>query len=334
MKRQLLIILMISVFVFTLNIQSFPYNKSAAKMAKMEESLEKILGTNTSWKAAVFKDLRLGMTCNEVKKHFKGLKCNTRKKYDFPKVSGKLLGKVKEYQFTFKNGRLQNATIVFGARAFDPNRFEIALLNVAQRKWGKLSPDRLQKKIKVWTNSDYDSVTLSFVNNNWHLKNSMPKRDTGEVKAGSMTTDQIRVSLAKLLGPGKYWKAAVMTKLNRGNTCAQVKQVYKVMKGCDPQKKWSFGHVLIKGHDLIHALKFGFSKGELQNVTLIFHRQLPKEGFKKVSLNLFEKKWGRIKLEKRNQDLLTIYKRNFGVAQRYFVVDHWEIKHDFPKLKN
>ena len=128
----------------------------------------------------------------------------------------------------------------------------------------------------------------------------MPKKDTGDVAAGTLTAEQIRVGLAKLLGTNKSWKAAVMNRFNRGNTCAQVLQVYKVMKGCDPGKNWSFGNVLIKNHDLVRALKFGFNQGKLQNATLIFHRQLPKEVFKNISLELFEQKWGKLKPEKRN----------------------------------
>ena len=332
MRRKLFVGVLFFLLIFTFNQNSLVADKSADKLVKMEKSLEKLLGTDTNWKPTVFKDLRLGMACKEAKKIFKGIKCDTKKQYDFPRVSGKIFGKVKEYRFTFNYGKLQNATIVFGARITDAKRFETALINVAQRKWGKLSPEKLQKKVKVWTNSDYDTVSLSPVTNNWYLKVKMPKRDTGDVIASSLNEEQIRTSLNKLLGTSKSWKATVMNRFNRGNTCNQVLQVYKVMKGCDPAKNWSFGTVTIKNHDLVHALKFSFNQGQLQNVTLIFHRQLDKELFKKVSLVVFEQKWGKLKAEKRSQDILTIYKRNFGIAQRNWLYDHWEIKHDFPKI--
>lgn len=332
MRRLSLLILPVTILIFSLSMQSFPQqDKAAAKLAKMEKQLVAILGTDTNWKASIFKDLRLGMPCSQVKKYFKGLKCAPAKKYDFPKVTGKLFGKVKEYKFTFKYGKLQSATIVFGARAFDSKRFETALLNVCQEKWGKLPPEKMAKKVKVWINSDYDSVSLSYVSNNWQLKISMPKKDTGDVTAGSLGEAEIRTALAKLLGPAGKWKAAALTKFNRGNTCDQVKKIYSVMKGCDPGKSWSFGSVLIKNHPLVHALKFSFKNGQLHGAAFIFHRQLPREVFKKVSLEIFEKKWGPVKPGKRNNDILTIYKTNFGTAQRSFILDHWEIKHDFPK---
>lgn len=331
MNRQFLIGIVVVVLIFSFNILSFSSDKSTDKLEKMEQSLEKIIGTDTNWKPIVFKDLRLDMPCSQVKKSFKGIKCNTNKQYDFPRVSGKLFGKIKEYKFTFNYGKLLSGTIVFAARITGAKRFETALLNVAQRKWGKLLPEKLQQKVKVWTNSDYDTVTLSPISNNWHLKVKMPKRDTGDVTASSLSGDQIRVALVKLLGTSRSWKAAVMNKFNRGNTCSQVLLVYNVMKGCDPIKNWSFGTVTIKNHNLVHTLKFAFNKGHLQNVTLIFHRQLSKTLFKTVSLEVFENKWGKLAPDKRNQDILTIYKRNFGIAQRNYVYDHWEIKHDFPK---
>jgi hypothetical protein len=331
MKRQSLLMLLVLLLILSLSFPLAPKDKSADKLAKAEAQLEKLLGTNTNWKAAVFKDLKKGMPCSEVRKYFKGLKCNPRKKYDFPKVSGKLLGKVKEYQFTFKSGLLQSATIVFGARVFDEKRFVTALLNVAQRKWGKLPPEKLSKNVKVWVNGDYDTVTMSKVRTNWQLKISMPKRDTGDITSGSMSKEELQKSLIKLLGSNKTWNTPPAGKFKRGDSCEKVKQVYQAMKGCDPAKSWSFPTVTIKNHALVRALKFSFKQGGLYSITYVFHRQLPRDVFKEVSLGVFEYKWGKVKPEKRNNDILTVYKSNFGTAQRSFYTDHWEIKHDFPK---
>ncbi|MCP5108952.1 MAG: hypothetical protein GY950_36550 [bacterium] len=331
MKKQYLPIILALVLVLTMSTSLVPKDKAAEKLAKAEKQLTDLLGTDTNWKATIFKDLRKNMPCSTVKKYFKGLRCNPAKKYDFPKVSGKLFGKVKEYQFTFKSGKLQSATIIFGVRAFDEKRFTTALLNVAQRKWGKLSPEKLNKTVKTWINGDYDTVTMSKSRSNWQLKIAMPKRDTGDVTAGSMNTEDMKNNLLKLLGSNKTWTTPSSGKFKRGDSCAAVSKAYSAMKGCNPAKSWSFGTVTIKNHPLVHALKFSFKQGGLYSVTYIFHRQLPKEEFKKVSLAVFEYKWGKVKPGKRDQDILTIYKSKFGSAQRSFSLDHWQIKHDFPK---
>lgn len=337
MKTRIFTLLTITAFLLAIagGLQAVPQgkaDKAAAKLAKAEAKLEKILGTDSNWKPTVFKSLRYGMPCAQVKKFFRGIKCQDFKKYSFPKVPGKLMGTVKEYQFTFKYGKLQSATIIFGSRVFDAKRFETALLNVAQRKWGNLKPEKLAKKNKYWYNMDRDSVSLSYFRTNWQLKVSMPKRDTGDITASKMSEAEVKTSLAKLLGTNKSWVVPAMSKFKRGMYCAQVLQVYKTMKGCDPTKSYSWGTVTIKDHPLVHALKFTFNKGQLTSAMLIFHRQVNRELFKKVSLELFEAKWGKLKPEKRDKDTITIYKMKFGVAQRSFMVDHWEIKHDFPKI--
>lgn len=338
MKKRVLLTLLVMTLIFSMGGDAFAKakmgkeDKAAAKLAKAEAKLEQVLGTNANWKPNVLKPLRYGMPCSQVRKYFPGLKCQSWKKYDFPKVPGKLFGTVKEYQFTFKFGKLESVTIVFSARLLDGNRFATALLNVAQRKWGTLPPEKLNQKYKYWYNSDRDSVSLSYFKANWKLKVSMPKRDTGDVHAAKMSDADVGAALAKLLGDSSRWVVPAMSKFKRGMYCGQVLQVYKTMKGCDPTKNYSWGTVTIKDHPLIHALKFTFNKGQLKSATLIFHRQLDKESFKQISLEMFEKKWGRVKPEKRNNDILTVYKTNYGVAQRTYSRDHWEIKHDFPKI--
>ncbi|MCP4148677.1 MAG: hypothetical protein GY757_13100, partial [bacterium] len=283
-------------------------------------------------KPVVFKDLKLGMPWNKVRNYFPGLRCNASKKYDFPRVPGKkIFGKIREFKFTFKYGKLKSATIVFGPRLFDSKRFAVAIHNVAQRKWGKLSPEKMSKRIKVWSNADYDTVTMSYHKDHWEVKASMPKRDTGDVHAATLTPEQMSSGLTKLLGAPGNWKAAALNEFSRDMTCEQVSKAYKSMTGHNPLKKWSFGTVTIKNHPLIHALKFSFQNGHLRNATLVFHRQLPKETFKVISLRAFEAKWGSVRAEKRDNDIITIYKTHSGSAQRTHRRDHWEIKFDFPK---
>jgi hypothetical protein len=301
------------------------------KPAEVEAKLEEILGTDTNWKMTIFKDLRYHMSCAEVQKYFAGIDCNITKKWRYAKYPGNVSEAIKEYRFTFLEGKLERAGIIFSRKITDSEHFATALLNVAQRKWGTLSPDRLNRKYKFWYNSDRDSVSLSEYRDNWKLEVSLLKRDTGEVYSGTMNEADIRASLARLLGAPERWLIPSLTQFTRGMTCEDVKRVYKTLKGCDPEKKYSRGEVTIQKHDLIHALKFAFREGALVSATMIFHRQLDREMFKKVSLPLFEEKWGKVKPEKRNNDIITVYVPGAGIAQRSFMNDHWEIKQDFPR---
>ena len=259
------------------------------------------------------------------------MSCDPSKKYSFPKVSGKLLGTVKEFKFVFNYGRLKSATVIFGARILDQKKFYTALMRVAQRKWGNLTPDMPPKKYKYWYNADHDRVSLTYYNSNYQLEVSMPKRDTGEIRAGAMSDKEITTALAKLLGSSKYWMVPALSKFSRGMSCNQVKRTYHTLTGCNPNKKYSRGTVTIKNHPLIHALFFSFSNGKLRSAKLIFHRQLPKERTKTLSVIAFEKKWGKVKLSDRQKDHIFIYKREFGFVRRSWMIDHWEISIDFPK---
>ncbi|MBN2346000.1 MAG: hypothetical protein JXO51_06385 [Candidatus Aminicenantes bacterium] len=302
------------------------------KLQKMEKQLEAILGTDSNWKPAVLQDLRRGMPCAEVRgiKAFRSLSCRPGKNYDFPVVPGGF-GKIKEYKFTFKEGLLQNVSIVFGARLLDEKRFQQALLNVAQRKWGALTPEKLAKPILVWTNPDLDTATLNKNGVNFQVKVDMPKHDSGDVAAGSLGAEQIKTELGALLGKGGIPLPKAFASYSQKMDCAQVKGKYEPLAGCDPAKEWSFGTVTIARHPLIHQLKFTFQRGFLRSVAVIFHHQLDYQSFKAASLAAFEDKWGRLPADQREKDLLTKHIRGFGIVQRALIGRQWQINFPVPK---
>jgi len=326
------VIVLVTSLAFLFN--NFNYAKTASeKLAKKERALEKILGTNSNWKPTVFKDLKRNMPYEQVKniKKFRHLQCKSYKSYDFPKVTAGF-GSIKEYKFTFKRGLLQNATIVFGARLFDEKRFYTALLNVAQRKWGELSSEKLNKRVIVWTNSDLDIVTLSKIGSNYQTKVSMPKYDSGDVIAGSLSEQQIRSEFAKLMGSNKSIAPKAFSSFKYNMSCVQVKSIYSSLKGCAPTKSWSFGSVTIVKHPLIHRLKFSFKLGYLQNITILFHRNFDYNTFKRLSLDAFENKWGRLSSDAKENDILTKFIRGYGIVQRNLVGKQWQIKFALPKI--
>ncbi len=332
MRRIMLVVFVLGLSFFTWHWQVLAgVEKSGETPTHIEEKLLKILGTDNTWKPDALKDLKFGMRCDQVKKIYPAIICNDWKKYDFPKVPGKPLGMVKEYEFTFSSGKLESVLIVFNARLFDAQRFGETLLNVAQRKWGTLAANKLKQPKKNWYNADRDTVSLSYSNGNWQVKVTLPKREAGETPAPALVAVGIRESLAQLLGTSNNWVVPVLSKFHQGMYCDQVLQIYKTMEGCEDTKNWSWGTVTIKGHPLVQALKFAFNNGQLKNAVILFHPHLDKGLFKNISLELFEQKWGKIDLAKRNDDILTIYKENYGSVQRSFRMDHWEIKLDFPQ---
>jgi len=302
------------------------------KLAKMEREIEAILGTSSNWKPTVLQELRRGMPCEEVRKvkAFRFLECHPEKNYDFPTVSAGF-GKISEYKFTFKNGLLQNVTIVFGARLFDEKRFQQALLNVAERKWGALTPEKLANPVLVWTNPDLDTATLSNVESNYQVQVDMPKRDSGDVAAGSFGAEQIKAELSALLGTGENPMPKAFASFSQKMDCAQVQDKYEPLAGCDPAKNWSFGSVTIAKHPLVHQLKFTFQKGFLRNITIVFHYQLNYEAFKTASLEIFEEKWGAMPANERGADMLTKSVDHFGVVQRSLIGQEWQISFPVPK---
>jgi len=249
---------------------------------------------------------------------------------DSSTVPDLLFSIVKEYRFNFRRAKLDSVTIVFKNEEFDEKPFSTALFNVAQRKWG--NPSKILKKIKVWKNSDNDTVTLFKQKKNWwDLEITMPKIDSGIVMAGYMKEKEIKKELLKLLGSPKNWNTPPYKLFKRNDSYLKVKKIYPSFQTQGVLLLKGSGIVTIKNHSLIHALRFNFKKGALQSITYIFHRQLPMQLFKKVSLEVFEYKWGKVKLETRNNDIISVNKTNIGIAERRYKKDHWEITHDLLK---
>ncbi len=151
--------------------------------------------------------------------------------------------------------------------------------------------------------------------------------ETGPKQGGN----ELRGQLKEVLGDDSSWKATVFSSLRLGMTCDETRKLFPELGVCDSTKSFDFLEVSVKNHPVVSRYKFSFKEGTLYDATLIFRRSLNYEEFKSASLDLFEKKWGAIPPEKRDQEILTAVGPGFVLAQRSEMMNEWHIKHGFPK---
>lgn len=301
--------------------------KSAAKLAKQEEKIEKVLGTGASWKPTVFKDLRRGMTCQEVKQYFPNLSCGDI----IPRAIAGLSSSAAEYKFHFMSDRLYAATIVFGARLFDEKRFTQALYAVAQRKWGPIPQDKVQQP--KWTNPDFNGVELEYNKTNWELKVDLPTYDPGETDAASLDEARIGEEIRALLGPKGNYLPTIIYQLSGGMTCEQVRGLFPGIDECNPGMSHHFAKSSVEGNPLVAGLHFSFRNDRLDYVSIIFHYQLDRDMFKNAAFAAFTENWGKDARLKPEQELASVYPRPNGSLTFQFNGNRWELRIGMEGIK-
>lgn len=146
-------------------------------------------------------------------------------------------------------------------------------------------------------------------------------------KAADLTEAQISEALAEIIGSSDSWQIAFFKGLKQGMPSAEVKKIYPDLV-VDDSEEYDFPEVEIKDNKIVASIKFTFTKGKLDSGTLLFKEKLNKEAFKKASLAAFEAKWGKLKEDERNEDILTAANSKFQLSQRMYMVDHWELRND------
>jgi hypothetical protein len=301
--------------------------KAAAKLAKQEEKIGKILGTGASWKPAVFKDIRRGMTCGEVKQYFPNVSCGDI----IPRSVAGLGSSAAEYKFHFMSDRLYAATIVFGARLFDEKRFTQALYSVVQRKWGPIPQDKVQQP--KWTNPDYNDVELTYNKTNWELKVDLPTYDPGETDAASFDEAKISEEIRALLGSKGNYLPTIISQLSGGMTCEQVRGIFPGLEECKTGLSHHFTQSSIEGHPLVAGLHFSFRSDRLDYVNIIFHYQLDRDVFKNAAFAVLSENWGKeVKLNP-EQELASVYPRPNGSLTCQFHGNRWELRIGMEGIK-
>lgn len=301
--------------------------KAAAKLAKQEEKIEKILGTGASWKPAVFKDLRRGMTCREVQQYFPNVSCGDI----IPRSVAGLSSSAAEYKFHFVSEQLYAATIVFGARLFDEKRFTQALFGVAQRKWGPIPQDKVQQP--KWTNPDYNDVELTYNKTNWELKVELPTYDPGETDAASFDEARIGEEIRALLGPKGNYLPTVISQLSGGMTCEQVRGMFPGLDECKPGLSHHFARSSVEGNPLAAGLHFSFKNDRLEYVNIIFHYQLDREMFKNAAFAALAENWGKEAKLKPEAESASVYPRPNGSITFQYSGNRWELRIGMEGIK-
>ena len=331
MKKKLLIVFLMSLLVFGFGADAFAKKKKmtkaeklAAKLAKKEKKIEEFLGTNSNWKPTVFANIRKGMTCGEVKQVFRGLNCSGAS--SFKKLS-KGLGTISDLKFYFQRGRLFSVTIIFGPRLLDQKSFTMALVNVAQRKWG---PIQDAHNIE-WKTHGYLSVKLKYIKTHWELEFHMPIFDPGDVDVNSLNEEMLSTQLQKFMGGPENCLPAYFTQFRYQMPWEEVKNMFPDLD-YDHSKSTNYCKVSVKGHPLVAGLKLRFNSGLLEHVSAVFHWQIPRELFKSIAFKVMKEKYGnRIKDEDAVKDRLSAYVRNCGFVTREWATNRWQLSMTLPK---
>lgn len=327
MKRKLFMVFLIGLLVLGVSSDAYAKKKKkmtkeekkAAKLAKQVKKITNVLGTASTWKPTALKNIRKGMTCQEVKQHFRNLSCGDI----IPKATASLKSNVSEYKFHFLSGRLYAATIVFGPRLFDEKRFTTALYIVAQGKWGKLPEDKLQQP--KWGNPDFDDVEMKYNKSHWEVKVDLPSYDPGETEAVSLDAAQIRTELEALLGPKENYLPAIISHLSGGMTCEQVDGLFDLYE-CKLNTSSHFTKANVEGHPLVAGLSFSFRNDRLTYVSLIFHYQISRDIFKDAAFALLQENWGEQARVFPEKEFVTVYPKSKGILTLKYNGNRWELK--------
>lgn len=151
------------------------------------------------------------------------------------------------------------------------------------------------------------------------------------VKAADDAT--LKNQLTAVLGDKSSWKPKLFSQLKAGMSCEEVKKVFSSLSACDAAKDYDFPSASISDNPIVNKVRFTFNKGKLKGGKILFKSNIDKDMFKKVSLQLFEAKWGVVKPEKRDKDLLTKIGPGFVKAQRTFIGGIWGIDAGLPKTE-
>ena len=143
----------------------------------------------------------------------------------------------------------------------------------------------------------------------------------------------LKMQLTEVVGGKESWKPKIFSTLKVNMTCDEVKVVYPALADCDPAKDYSFASVAVAEHPLISEYEFVFKMGKLSGSRIIFKSNIDKDEFKAASLELFEAKWGTVKPEKREQDILTSIGPKYIKAQRTYMGGQWRLDIDLPQTE-
>jgi hypothetical protein len=306
--------------------------KAGDATARLRQQLEELVGPSHYWNLAVFLNLRRGMTCDEVREVYPALKAGAclAEDYSWPEVPAAKLPLVAKYKFTFKDGRLREAELIFKPMR-NKALFKRVSAEVLQAKWGARPPADLESDVLTWTTLDGGLGQRSYSSKRWEIKNGLPRRPSRPLTAAPIEdAERLTRELAALLGPSTAWTFAPLSNLKVGMGCAQVAEEIPDfdMATCgatEPAKV----EVLVPGHPLVAYYTLQFRNGGLREIAVALQRYLPKRVVHEVSSRLCQAKWGP-KPPAAMADAVVTWIGGNAMAQRSYSVDHWELTTRLP----
>ena len=149
-------------------------------------------------------------------------------------------------------------------------------------------------------------------------------------QAADMDGATMKQHLNEVLGDSSSWAVAVLGHLKKGMSFEEVKAVFPQASEIDAAKKVSKSTVEGLDNPILKNYELKFREGKLYGALVHFKRNLDKEVFKQVSLEVFENKFGKVKPEKRDKDIINKFNSDGQGAQRAWLVDHWLLEVDIP----
>jgi len=141
----------------------------------------------------------------------------------------------------------------------------------------------------------------------------------------------LRNQLMDVLGDQSSWVPKYLSNLKAGMSCDDVRKLYTTLTECDAKKEFNYPTAKIENQPIIDEIKFVFDNDKLKDAEIVFKYKID-DTFKEVSLEVFEAKWGAIKLEDRDEDFLTKVSPSFDKAIRNLRRDQWSISFNFPEF--
>jgi len=147
----------------------------------------------------------------------------------------------------------------------------------------------------------------------------------------AMDEAAMQKELQGVLGDNSTWAITPLAGLKKDMAYQDARAVFPELPEADAAAKKIFvGKVKVEGSALVESYELKFRSGKLYGAIVNFKRSLDKELFKKVSLEVFEAKFGKVKAEKREKDTINKFNSDSQGAQRAWLVDHWLLELDIP----
>jgi hypothetical protein len=303
---------------------------------RLRQQLEALIGPPHYWNLAAFLNLRRGMTCDDVKQIHPTLKTAECKEenYSWPTASAGTQPLLAGYKFTFHDGRLEDAALLF-KRTLDKAVFKRVSGQLLQAKWGAKAPADLEDNVITWSTLDDGLGQRSYSVDHWEIRNGLNRRG-GRPLSGAPIQDAERLAteLAAFLGPSTIWTFEPFESLRAGATCERVAEHIPDLdlQTCNATDNATV-EVLVQGDPLVSHYELEFQSGRLREITVAIQRYIRKGLFHETSSRLCQAKWG----PKEPADVASAvvtwsgdYRTN-AMAQRSYRLDHWELSTRLPE---